>query len=54
MFGLFKKTDPVCGMKQEKGKGIEKYGQWFCSKGDLEKYEAKLKSGGHSKHDCCH
>ena len=47
----FKKTDPVCGMKQEKGKGIEKGGNWFCSKNCLEKFEKgieKMNKGG-----CC-
>lgn len=50
MFG-FKKKDPICGMKQEKGKGIEKHGKWFCSKNCLESYEKGLKK---SKSSCCH
>ena len=31
VFGLFKRKDPICGMKEEKGKGIEKNDKWFCS-----------------------
>ena len=31
MFGLFKKKDPICGMKEEEGKGIREQGMWFCS-----------------------
>ena len=30
-FNLFKKIDPVCGMKEEKGNGVEAEGKWFCS-----------------------
>ena len=44
-------TDPVCGMKQEKGKGIEKGGNWFCSKNCLEKFEKGLKKM--DKGGCC-
>ncbi|MBI4144385.1 hypothetical protein HY486_04005 [Candidatus Woesearchaeota archaeon] len=50
MFGLFKKKDPICGMTEEKGKGITKYSRWFCSKNCLEEYEKGLKAG----HGCCH
>lgn len=52
MFGLFKRKDPVCGMKEEKGKGIEHNGKWFCSHQcvkDFEKF-SKRKSG---KSGCC-
>ena len=49
MFG-FKKKDPICGMKQEKGKGIERYGKWFCNKTCLESYEKGLKRNKR----CCH
>jgi len=31
VFGLFKKKDPVCGMKQEDNKGLIHNGIWFCS-----------------------
>ena len=51
MLGLFKKKDPVCGMKQEKGKGIEKEGKWFCSQNCVKEYEKN-----EQKHtgSCCH
>ena len=48
MFGLFKRKDPVCGMKEEKGKGIEKQGNWFCSQNCLKQFESKMKKAG-----CC-
>ena len=41
MFGLFRRKDPVCGMKEEKGKGIEKESKWFCSKDCMKKYETR-------------
>ena len=53
MFGLFKKTDPICGMKEEKGKGFSKDGNWFCSKNCLEKYEKGMKKQHHGG-SCCH
>ena len=31
--------DPVCGMKEEKGKGITKEGNWFCCNECLEEHE---------------
>ena len=52
-FGLFKKTDPVCGMKEEKGKGIEKDGNWFCSASCLKQYEKGHKTKGDGS-GCCH
>lgn len=48
----FKKTDMICGMKQEKGKGIEKQGNWFCSQNCLEKYEKGIKKMN-KKGGCC-
>jgi len=46
---LFKKKDPVCGMKEEKGKGQNIYGKWFCSKNCIDKFEKNMpKSRG-----CC-
>lgn len=58
MFGLFKRKDPVCGMKEEKGRGKEKNGKWFCSDDCAEKYGEMLKKNedGHAKHGrgCCH
>lgn len=51
MLGLFKRKDPICGMKEEKNKGFEKSGSWFCSKNCLDKYEKGMKT---PKHSCCH
>ncbi len=39
MLSLFKRKDPICGMKEEKGKGIEKHGKWFCCQNCLKEYE---------------
>jgi YHS domain-containing protein len=57
VFGLFKRKDPICGMKEEKGKGIEKDGKWFCNQNCLKQYEGAIKKtekkmgkGG----CCCH
>lgn len=49
VFGLFAKKDPICGMKQEKGKGIEKADKWFCSQRCASEYEKE--SAG--KPSCC-
>ncbi|MBU0963173.1 MAG: hypothetical protein KKD48_04690 [Nanoarchaeota archaeon] len=49
MLNLFKKKDPICGMTEEKGKGITKYEKWFCSKDCLKKFEKQQKSNS-----CCH
>ena len=49
----FKKTDPICGMKQEKGKGMEKGGNWFCSNSCLNKHEKQLKGQKKSPGGCC-
>jgi YHS domain-containing protein len=60
VFGLFKKKDPVCGMKQEKGKGLidEKTGNWFCSSQCKEEFvkrsEMHEKSTGSHSGGCCH
>ena len=51
MLGLFKKKDPICGMKEEKDKGIKKYGNWFCSNSCLNKYEKNMNN--HSHKGCC-
>jgi len=50
--GLFKKKDPICGMKEEKGKGITNQGLWFCSKGCLREYGEKMKNSA-KKQGCC-
>ena len=50
VFGLFKRKDPICGMKEEKGKGISDKNNWFCSeqcKKDF--YKKKPKESC-----CCH
>ena len=50
-FGLFKRKDPICGMKEEKGKGLEQSGKWFCSPDCAKKYGAgqkEMKAGS-----CC-
>ena len=52
MFGLFARKDPVCGMKEEKGKGVEKSGKWFCSEQCSKGYEKEAKQTKHS-HGCC-
>ena len=47
----FLKKKCVCGMKEEKGKGIVEGGKWFCCKGCLE-YHKKNKSRK-NKRSCC-
>ena len=55
LFGLFKRKDPICGMNEEKGKGLEFEGKWFCSKDCKTRYgknKDKQEScccGGHDK-----
>lgn len=54
-FSFFKRRDPICGMKEEKGKGIEKDGSWFCSGACARKHEqAVRKSKGKEIGGCCH
>ncbi len=53
VFGFFKKKDPICGMKQEKGKGIEKHSEWFCSQDCLSRYESKQKKQESASKGCC-
>ena len=36
--------DPICGMKQMPGKGIEKDGKWYCSDKCLKEMDYRLKS----------
>ncbi|HLC96172.1 MAG TPA: hypothetical protein VJH97_02530 [Candidatus Nanoarchaeia archaeon] len=52
VFGLFRKKDPICGMSEEKGKGILKDGQWFCSPVCQKKFEEAVKKSG-KKGGCC-
>ncbi|NOZ81345.1 MAG: hypothetical protein GXP63_06770 [DPANN group archaeon] len=54
LFGMFRKTDPICGMKEEKGKGIHKDGNWFCNQTCIEEFEkTKRKTAKHGG-CCCH
>ncbi len=48
----FKKKDPICGMKEEEGKGIKKNENWFCSNECLKKYE-KGQKGKKEHGGCC-
>ena len=41
VFGWFKRKDPVCGMKEEKGQGVEKLGKWFCAEACAKKYSGE-------------
>jgi YHS domain-containing protein len=51
---FFKKKDPICGMKEEKGKGISKHGKWFCSENCVSEYEKAVKKNEkESKGGCC-
>ena len=50
----FKKTDMICGMKQEKGKGIEKHGKWFCGQNCVNEYNKGIKNQDKKSHSCCH
>ncbi|MBC8500773.1 MAG: hypothetical protein ISS25_00110 [Nanoarchaeota archaeon] len=56
VFGLFSKTDPICGMKEEKGKGTYKHNKWFCHENCLKEFEKGMHKAEkkHSGHDCCH
>jgi len=56
VFGLFKKKDPVCGMKEEKGKGFidEKTGNWFCSQDCKKEFDKRPIAKEPKKGSCCH
>ena len=58
MFGLFKKKDPICGMKEEKGKGMIVNGNWFCSENCKKQYGQGIKESekdsSHHSGGCCH
>ncbi|MBI4739205.1 YHS domain-containing protein [Candidatus Woesearchaeota archaeon] len=54
MFSIFKKRDPVCGMKEEKGEGITKDGNWFCSAKCVQEFEKGSTSQRNKHHGCCH
>lgn len=49
VFGLFRKTertDPICGMREEKGKGFEdEAGHWFCSPSCKAQFLKQKKAG---------
>ncbi|MBI4454143.1 hypothetical protein HY636_05865 [Candidatus Woesearchaeota archaeon] len=59
VFGLFKKKDPICGMKEETGKGFNKHGKWFCSENCVKEYEKQENEHQHSNKEhkghcgCC-
>ncbi|MBI5391896.1 hypothetical protein HZB00_02745 [Candidatus Woesearchaeota archaeon] len=38
---IFTRKDPICGMKEEKGKGILDNINWFCSASCKKQYAAK-------------
>lgn len=54
VFGLFKRKDPVCGMKEEKGRGVSdnETGKWFCSENCRKEYLAALKKGQKKQESC--
>ncbi len=58
MSGWFKRKDPVCGMKEETGRGTVVGKNWFCSENCQKQYEKGIKeSEKHSSHQsggCCH
>ncbi len=41
VFGWFKRKDPVCGMTEEKGQGVERLGKWFCAEACAKKYSGE-------------
>jgi len=51
VFDFLKKTDPICGMKEKNGRGLNKDGKWFCNNSCLKKYESEEH---HKKGSCCH
>ncbi len=59
-FSWFKKKDPICGMKEEKGKGFldGKTGNWFCSESCRQEYYSKVKEQERKVQNrggsCCH
>jgi len=55
MIRLFKRKDPVCGMKEEKGRGASEHGKWFCSSNCSKQYGKKLKKMQKEQtgHGCC-
>ncbi len=58
VFGLFRKKDPICGMKQEKGKGfVDETGNWFCNqhcKSEFDKKRKEYEKQNRHKGGCCH
>lgn len=57
LFGLIKRKDPICGMKEVKGTGSEKYGKWFCNTNCIKEYEEQMKKektcSSKKYKDCC-
>lgn len=54
--GLFKKVDPICGMKEKKGTGIydKDTKNWFCSEECKTKFYEKMKKANSKPMGCCH
>jgi YHS domain-containing protein len=50
--GLFKKKDPVCGMKEIRKEGITKHNKWFCSNTCLTQFENARKKDTKTR-GCC-
>lgn len=55
VFGLFRRKDPVCGMKEEKGQGMDdkETGRWFCSSACRDNYCKALKKQSKKEKPCC-
>ncbi|MBT4539360.1 hypothetical protein HOI26_03995 [Candidatus Woesearchaeota archaeon] len=57
-FNIFKRKDPICGMKEEKGKGTtDNSKNWFCSESCKKEYKKKISQHGKESKkvkSCCH
>jgi len=53
-FGLIKRKDPICGMKESEDSGTRKFGLWFCSSKCLEEYSKQREVHRKKDHSCCH
>lgn len=53
MFNIFKRTDSICGMKEQKGAGVTKNDKWFCSKDCAKEFERQRKGEKNKKTGCC-
>ena len=50
-FDFVKRKDLICGMIEEKGKGLIEHNKWFCSKECLKQYEQNSKNDQNKS--CC-